>query len=304
VEFADGYIINPLNFRTGTLYVSPFESNDAHINRQIWSESSENYDPIVDFEGKLMSVTESCTKALELVLRDLRLKPDDEVWIVTTSGNKYISGCVTGTIEMFCRYSREKTDKTAAILVNHEFGFLYKEINRLIDFGLPIIEDKAYSMYSLFEDDAGNFAGDYTVFSMAKMFPIQAGGLIYSKKGLVLQDNLPPDAVKYHKACFLNYHSKKEYIIRKRNENYNLMTFYFEQFGFSPRFIPERSETPGAFLFNAQGIDLSGLKTYLQRQGIECSVFYGEEAFYLPCHQKMNKQHIEYIITLIRNFLK
>jgi len=293
-----------MDFRNGTLYVSPFETTDAFINRQIWSESSENDDMFVDFEGKILTVTQSCTKALELVLRNLRLKLDDEVWIITTSENKYISSCVTRTIEMFCKHNREKTDKTAAILVNHEFGFLYKDIDKLTDFGLPIIEDRAYSMYSFFEDDNKNFFGDYTVFSMAKMFPMQAGGLIHSKNELIFQENLAKNAVMYLKTCFLHHHSKKEYIIRKRNENYNLMTFSFEQLGFLPRFVPEKNETPGAFLFKAKGIDLSGLKTYLQRQGIECSVFYGEDAFYLPCHQKMDEQHIEYIVTLIKNFLK
>lgn len=304
MELLDGYIINPFDFRSGSLYVSPFETNDAFINRQIWLESKLTAEPIIEFEGKKMSVTQSATKALELILKKLNLKSDDEIWIVTTSGNKYISGCVTKTIEMFCKWNRQKTDRTAAILVNHEFGFLYTEIDKLKEFELPIIEDKAYSLYSNFIEKEKNFVGDYTFFSMAKMFPMQAGGMIYSKTGMIFQEDLSADASKYYKSCFYHYNTNKEEIINKRKLISMLLQMELIGLGYMPRFISRPSEVPGACVFRASNIDLQGLKIFMQRQGVECSVFYGEDSFYIPCHQKMDEKHINYITTLIKNFLK
>ena len=77
----------------------------------------------------------------------------------------------------------------------------------------------------------------------------------------------------------------------------------FSSAGFQPRFVPENGEVPGAFLFKGAGHDLEGLKRFLQAEGIECSVFYGEEAFYLPCHQNMTPGHIDYLLTLVKDFL-
>ena len=304
MEFYNGYIINPSDFRAGSLYISPFNSNYISKNQELWSRSYVNSNPVLKFEKKELSITESATKALELALNDLNLKPEDEVWIITTSGNRYISGCVTRTIEKFCKWKREKTDKTAAILVNHEFGFLYRDIDKLKEHDLPIIEDKAYSLYSFFEDKEKNFTGDYIIYSMAKMFPLQSGGLIYAKNKTLTQNDLSPQAIKYYKVCFKQYHSLKDEICQKRVNNYLAFTQVFENNGFTVRFPLKPREIPGAFLFCAPEINLDELKIFMQRQGIECSVFYGESAFYLPCHQNMDITHINYIETLIKAFLK
>ena len=304
MEFVDGYILNPFDFRTGSLYISPFETNDVFVNREIWRGSDEDTNPVINLEGKQFSVTDSATKALELALREMNLNPDDEIWIVTTSGNSYISGCVTRTIELFCKWNRELSQNTVAILVNHEFGFLYKDIEKLKSHGLPIIEDRAYSMFSSFADSRKNFAGDYIIYSMAKMFPMQSGGLLFSNKGIISQDNLSENAIKYYKACFYHYHSQKEEIIKNRLFIHKYLTEAFIRIGIKPRFNIAQNEVPGAFIFCAPDIDLSLLKVFMQKQGIECSVFYGEDTFYIPCHQKMNEKHIYYIIALIKNFIR
>ena len=304
MEFVDGYILNPFDFRTGSLYISPFETNDAFVNREIWQKSDEDSNPVVNIDGKQFSVTDSATKALELILREMKLNPDDEIWIVTTSGNSYISGCVTRTIELVCKWNREISGKTAAILINHEFGFLYKDVENLRSYGLPIIEDRAYSMFSAFTDSRKNFTGDYIIYSMAKMFPMQSGGLLFSDKGIITQNDLSDDAIKYYKACFYHYYSQKEEIMKKRLSIYKSLTEAFMLIGIKPRFNITQNEIPTAFLFRAFNINLIKLKVFMQKQGIECSVFYGEDTFFIPCHQKMNHKHIDYIITLIKNFTK
>jgi hypothetical protein len=43
-------------------------------------------------------------------------------------------------------------------------------------------------------------------------------------------------------------------------------------------------------------MDLSALKEFMQSNGIEAAFFYGEDAFYLPVHQNLNNDHIEFML--------
>ncbi len=304
MEFLEGYIKNPDRFRTGSVNISPFTTDDIFRNNYIWHNYKEDSDPVTSFEGMELTITASATAALDLALRDLGLTPDDEVWIVTTSGNKYISGCVTRTIEKYCRWSREHSARTAAILVNHEFGFIATQVKELTSYNLPIIEDAAYSMYSENNGVLPGLTGDYAIFSMAKMFPMQAGGLLFAKDKTLVQQDLSPDAVSYFKSCYKFYNKYRRHISAARIDAFAKYVDAFGDADFEPRFIPFGGEVPGAFMFSAPGADLDGLKVFMQGHGIECSVFYGEDAFYLPCHQSISTQHIDYFLTLIKDFLK
>jgi hypothetical protein len=158
-------------------------------------------------------------------------------------------------------------------------------------------------MYSYFEDKPKNFTGDYVIFSMSKMLPMQSCGLLYVKDKTVIQNDIPTTLLKYYKCCFRNYHLQREDIIQKRVNNYFALSKVFESYNLKVRFPLKPKETPGAFVFCASGINLDNLKIFMQRQGIECGIFYGEEAFYIPCHQNMDNRIIEYIETLIKTFL-
>lgn len=304
MEFLEGYIKNPDKFRAGSVNISPFTTDDIFRNNYIWHNYKEDTDPVTSFEGMELTITASATAALDLALRDLVLTPDDEVWIVTTSGNKYISGCVTRTIEKYCRWSREHSARTAAILVNHEFGFIATQVKELTSYKLPIIEDAAYSMYSESNGLIPGLTGDYAIFSMAKMFPMQAGGLLFSNDNTIVQQDLSPEAVSYFKSCFKFYSKYRRHLSAARLDAFAKYVDAFGDADFEPRFIPFGGEVPGAFIFCAPGHDLDGLKTFMQGHGIECSVFYGEDAFYLPCHQNISAQHIDYFLTLIKDYLK
>ncbi|TCO06847.1 DegT/DnrJ/EryC1/StrS family aminotransferase [Natronoflexus pectinivorans] len=304
MDWSNGYIINPDDFRNGQLLMSPFTSGYQFRNHKLWSNFLDDGLPYVTVDDRKFYITPSGTSALEAVLNQINPAPENEVWIVTTSGNHYISGCVTRTIEKFCRWSRQKTEKTKAILVNHEFGFVHDEVEKLTAHHLPLIEDCAYSMYSGKNGKKAGTVGDFAIFSMAKMFPVQAGGLIVSNRGLEFSGVCETNSRKYFKACFHYYQQQSEQIIDGRLKNFRLFEEKFGKAGLETRFEPQVGEVPGAFLFKAPGWPLDELKIFLQKQGIECSVFYGEDAFYLPCHQNMNVDHINYILTLIKFFKK
>ncbi|GAO28505.1 DegT/DnrJ/EryC1/StrS family aminotransferase [Geofilum rubicundum] len=302
MEFLNGYIKQAPDFRSAAINISPFGSDDIFRNNYIWRHYKSE-EEAVELNGWPVTITESATSALDLILDSLSLRPKDEVWILTTSGNSYISGCVTRTIEKYCGWSRQQSAATAVILVNHEFGFIYPDVKSLQKLGLPIIEDAAYSMYSELDGGQPGSGGDFAIFSMAKMFPMQAGGLLFSSKGRRFNSRLSNDALNYFKSCFVFYHQHREQIIKARKEVHRQMAEVFAEAGFAPRFEPGVGEVPGAFLFKAEGHDLEGLKHFLQGEGIECSVFYGEDAFYLPCHQNMTRGHIDYLLTLVKDFL-
>ena len=63
-------------------------------------------------------------------------------------------------------------------------------------------------------------------------------------------------------------------------------------------------DVPGVFMFKVpdQNIDLGKLRQHVESHGIECSVFYGENAFFVPVHQNLNNFDIDYIFFTIKNF--
>ena len=47
------------------------------------------------------------------------------------------------------------------------------------------------------------------------------------------------------------------------------------------------------------GVDLPALKTFVQEQGIESSVFYGEQAFFVPVHERLAPADLEYFAQVV-----
>lgn len=64
------------------------------------------------------------------------------------------------------------------------------------------------------------------------------------------------------------------------------------------------NEVPGAFVFRAPGIDLDGFKIFMQSNGIESSVFYGEQAFYIPVHQHLSREDMDLFYLLTLHFIE
>jgi len=50
--------------------------------------------------------------------------------------------------------------------------------------------------------------------------------------------------------------------------------------------------------------DLPALKTFLWKQGIECSVFYGEQSFYLPVNERLELADLDYLFEAVRGFIR
>lgn len=237
--------------------------------------------------------------AITAALEDLQLQKDDVVTILTTSGNFYVSGCVTKAIEQVCRWNREVCDDTKAILVIHEFGYPYKGLSELKKYGLPIIEDCAYAFFTT-DNEIGQ-VGDYVIYSTTKAFNMQLGGVLFSRSNVANgTTDAEADYILLHLSCGLK---KSQSIIEKRLHNYDYLCKELAPLGIAPFFDLEEGVVPGAFLFRwREDIDYPALKEFMQRNGVECSVFYTEKAFYMPLHQNLSENELDYMIGLLNYY--
>ena len=51
-----------------------------------------------------------------------------------------------------------------------------------------------------------------------------------------------------------------------------------------------------------EDIDYPTLKELMQRNGVESSVFYGKNAFFVPVHQNLTKEDLDYMIKLLNYY--
>ncbi|NMH88327.1 DegT/DnrJ/EryC1/StrS family aminotransferase [Flavivirga algicola] len=302
-----GQIINPENFRVPSFYISPFNVKELSKMDKIKSIPVDNNDMVAKLNSRfgnnhefLMNGKEAIYKALSFY----NLNRNDEVYIVTSTGNKYVSSCVTNEIEKYCNWSRNLSDKTKLIFVIHEFGVVYEQMDELREINLPIVEDLAMSLFSNDIDNKAGTYGDFTVYSLPKFFPIQFGGVLrYNNPEFSdeLSRNDLPFQIDLKKTSYF-YLKKEKKIIKKRLANYNYYALKLNEIGLETRFALNLKETPSVYMFTTDSLNLDKLKIFMQKNGVECSVFYGENAFYIPVHQNLKKVDLDFIINLIKYF--
>jgi dTDP-4-amino-4,6-dideoxygalactose transaminase len=301
------YILNPDPYSLPCYRIGPFQTRDLANNHRL-PDSDLIEDYFADrFKGKDYSYTYNGRTAIHEALGHYNLKPDDIVTILTTSGNFYVSSCVTHEIEKYCKWSREILPNTRLLLVNHEFGYPYENLGALREYNLPIIEDCAGSFFSHdVKNETGNI-GDFIIYSFPKMFPLQIGGLLVSNKPGTIgnKEYISKDELRHVKNVLSSQISQHSEIIACRTENYKLLREKFGGLGFEERFPLVDDIVPGVFMFSSEGheLDLPELKKHYYAHGIQCSVFYGEKSFFIPVHQALKEEDIDYFVEVFRHFL-
>ena len=302
------FVINPDPYSLPSYRIGPFQTRDLSINHCL--PDSNLIDDYLKkrFGSREFHYTENGRRAINIALSYFDLKRDDVVTILTSSGNFYISGCVTKEIEKFCKWSRELIPETKVVFVNHEFGYPYPELRKLKDLKLPIIEDCAGSFFS--DDsfhDIGNI-GDFVIYSFPKMFPLQVGGLLVSNLPgrLDLSYKISEGLLRHIKNVLSANINNEEAIINKRLSNYRFLKDQFEQMNADMRFELTRETVPGVFMFKTDKLklDLPELKKYYYAHGVQCSVFYGEDAFFIPLHQSLTEQDLIYFVEVFKTFIE
>lgn len=302
------FVVNPNEFLLPAFGITPFKTEYVAFNHQLNKDlfSQDYFDE--RFGKDNWQYTFNGREAIKLALAKYQLDKNDLVTILTTSENFYISSCVTLEIDAVCRWNREILPETKIIFVNHEFGYPYLDMERLVQLGLPIIEDCCTTFFS--QNEAGKVGkySDYTVYSLPKFFPLQIGGILTTNKGNLFNKEtiLKPNEIQYiHNV--MSYQLKKQVeIIQQRKTNFEYGLSLFSSIGFTERFSKNDKIVPSTMLLNNHGIvkDLSALKLYLSKNGIQSSVFYGEDAFFIPNHQSLNSTEIDFLFEVFTFYLK
>lgn len=300
----NGFILTPPDELKPSFRLSPFSNADL-INNRLLSES-DIIDSYFDdrFGSKSRYYTQSGREAINLALSVYDLEPEDYVTILTTSGNRYVSRCVTQEIEKFCHWSRNIEHNSKVLLVIHEFGYPFEEIGLLKKHNIPIIEDCAYSFLSNDRNGEIGNTGDFVVYSFPKIFPIQAGGLLVSNSEIDLKIKIPEHLIRHIKNV-LSFHLHSLVQIKdSRKSNYYFLKELFNTIQLTERFETDDKIVPGVFMFkDKQGdLNLPELKKFLYAHGIECSVFYGENSFFMPVHQSLSSDDLLYFFEVVKYF--
>jgi hypothetical protein len=303
----NGLILDVPPYLKPSYRISPFETKYLSIhynNSKKKKDSRINRYFDIRFPNQNHILTLNARGAIEQAIQILGLSKNDTVTIFTTTNNLYISSCVTNVIEKYCQWNREINNNTKAILLNHEFGYCIENINYYKSLNIPIIEDFAHSFDANNSTNTATTSGDFLVFSLSKYFPSQLGGVLVYNKEYQLSTNIDPDTDRYIANSISPYIEQLGDIKKIRLKNYHYFCKLFKTINIYPHFKLEKDSIPAVFCFDVPtNIDLNKLKIYTNNHGIESSVFYGTNAFFVPSHQNLKHEDIYYIFTVIKNFM-
>ena len=297
------FVLNPDPYLLPAYRIGPFKTKDIHLNNQLPDSNSIDDYFANRFKERSFEYVADGRKAINIALQQYHLQPEDVVTIFTSSGNFYISGCVTKEIKKFCQWSREITDQTKLIFVNHEFGYPYKQIEKLQQYNLPVIEDCCHSFFSTDDGHEIGVTGEFAIYSFPKMFPLQIGGLLTANRTFTSTTKLDNEKLRYIKNVLSHYVSEEKSIIEKRIAHYNYLKSSLNKNVFKERFALNEGVVPGVFMFSVKdaGIHLSAFKQHLYAHGIQCSIFYGEASFFIPVHQQLTTTDLDYFASVIHS---
>lgn len=302
------FVVNPNAFILPSFRIPPFKTEHIAFNHQLPEDTFANDYLDNRFGNGNWSYTVNGREAIKCVLEKYQLNKNDLVTILTTSENFYISSCVTLEIDAVCRWNRELLPETKIIFVNHEFGYPYPNMEKLLALGVPIIEDCCTTFFSQDATESVGKYGDYSVYSLPKFFPIQIGGIIVSNKSEPIQIDtiLNQEEIQYIENV-LSYNLRNESgLLLDREKAFAYASKKMATLGFSERFQKLDKVVPSVLLLNNHGIinDLNTLKVYLANNGIQSSVFYGEDAFFIPNHQNMSTIEIDFLFEVLRAYIQ
>jgi len=209
------------------LFILPWQQLKAQSG--IWSNSNEKSDEyMAPFKGRTLYFLDNGKAAIQSILSQLNLSAEDEVFVTNSTDSTYVSSCVTCTIFNHCKPSRVLTDKTRVIFIIHEHGIAHSLTASLkheaANRNIPLIEDCAHSYGTTFNKMPTGTFGDYSIFSLSKVFPIPEGGILSVRQSSA--SNLTKHKIKEKpqiQTMFDHYGPQLPFFKRRRKENYRFL---------------------------------------------------------------------------------
>ncbi len=300
-------IFNPPFIRPD-IRLTPFTANDIVPYNSTAEYRVEDFTTLFGQNYTILPRAIHCLKAL---MKHLGLTSNDNVAVMTTFQTGYLSRCVSGPIEHYCKVTDKIDATTKAVVVVHEFGFPHPDTLKLKETcqakGIPLIEDCAWSYGSMIDKKhrIGD-VGDYAIFSLPKILPMQYGGVL---KGVTISDD-----DNWNNYQLLDYF-KREVVFaqitelatslpeanEKRRENWDYLRDLFARDGFTTFAELPDGVYPGAFL-----VQLDSFEELFERYtafGVETGRYYQGKALFLPVHQNLTRPQLDYIYGAFRGKL-
>jgi DegT/DnrJ/EryC1/StrS aminotransferase family len=187
------------------------------------------------------------------VLASLGLRREDEIAILTTSGETYVSVCVSVTAFNHARISRMVTPATRVVILIHEFGYVLDGaaawIARWQADGITVIEDCAHVMGLTVDGAPVGGLGDFALYSLPKLIPVDAGGVLRARRPLELPalSTAQGEAARRAAEAAATYLPKIGWLNQRRLENAAAIERHLPR-RFA-RFRPSRCAIPWLFGF-------------------------------------------------------
>jgi dTDP-4-amino-4,6-dideoxygalactose transaminase len=180
-------------------------------------------------------------------------------------------------------------------------------MNELQMLNIPIIEDCCTTFFSQDQNNKVGSYGDFAVYSLPKFFPIQIGGIITSSKIDVSSyvSKCSFKEIRYITNVMSSQLKQLDMTLSSRKNNFDYAVNLFSSIGFSERFLKTQSIVPYALLLKNNRLikNLIRFKEYLYSNGIQNSIFYGEDGFFIPNHQSLNTTEIDFLFEVILYYL-
>lgn len=192
---------------------------------------------------------------------------------------------------------QQLSSNTKALIVPHSFG-MPAELDKLLELGVPIIEDCAQALSAEFKGRKVGSFGELAIFSFyaTKMITTGEGGMVLTDNGEFCRkmkdardcDNKPPIPTKYNykmndfqAALGLSQLRKLQGFVERRRKIASLYTDRFSHYGIT---VPnERSDSKSVFFRYVILVDkLESIQSRAKERGVMC-----ERPVWKPLHKSL-----------------
>lgn len=284
---------------------------NQHLIQYSSKIGADNSVKLKEFFGSEYTILPRGIHAIKAVMQHIGVGKKDNIALFKTFDNEYVSRCVSETIESFTTLSNEINDNTKAAFVIHEFGVPYSKTHELkklcAERNIPLIEDCAWAIGSQFENgDTIGSVGDYAIYSLPKVLPLQYGAIL---KGVEINDE-----DNWNTYQMLDYYKRKiilsglaKYLPtiheanEKRRQNWQYLDLLFKQDGFDTYCSLDEGVVPGVYM-----VKMSNYAEVFDRMeafGVEAGRYYHEGVLFLPVHQNLSKEELDYTYGAFRGLL-